>query len=109
MKNLIEKLRKFADERDWDQFHSPKNLSMALTVEAAELMEYLQWLTEEQSANLDEKTLTKVTEEIGDIQIYLARLADKLGIDPLEAAAQKLEINETKYPVDKALLAWFLQ
>ena len=102
MKDLIQKLRKFAEERDWDQFHSPKNLSMALTVEASELMEYLQWITEEQSRNLDQKTLAKIKDEIGDIQIYLARLSDKLGIDPIKAATEKLEKNAVKYPVEKA-------
>ena len=102
MQELIKKLRKFAKERDWEQFHSPKNLSMALAVEIAELMEHFQWLTEEQSSNLDQKTLARVKEEIGDIQIYLARLADQLGIDPLLAAKEKLQKNAEKYPVDKA-------
>lgn len=102
MRDLVERLRKFAADRDWEQFHSPKNLSMALTVEAAELMEHLQWLTEEQSRNLDEGTLVKVKQEIGDIQIYLIRLADQLGIDPLEAAVEKMEENAQKYPVEKA-------
>lgn len=102
MKELIEKLRKFTKERDWEQFHSPKNLSMALTVEAAELMEHLQWLTDEQSRNLDAETRKKVEEEIGDIQIYVARIADKLGFDPLEAARKKLAKNAKKYPVAKA-------
>ena len=102
MNELISKIREFAAARDWDQFHSPKNLSMALSVETAELMEHFQWLTEEESRNLDEKTLAKVKDEIGDIQIYLARLADKLGIDPIEAAKQKLVQSGKKYPVDKA-------
>ncbi len=102
MDELIQKLRRFADERDWEQYHSPKNLSMALTVEAAELMEHLQWLTEEESRDLDPETRKKVEQEIGDIQIYLARLADKLGIDPMKAAHEKLEINAAKYPVEKA-------
>ena len=102
MEELIEKLRKFAEERDWEQFHSPKNLSMALVVEASEILEILQWLSEEESRNLDPRTLSRLREEIGDVQIYLARLADQLGISPLEAAKEKLEKNQKKYPVDKA-------
>lgn len=102
MNELIKKLREFAAERDWEQFHSPKNLSMALAVEVAEVLEHFQWLTEEQTRNLDPATVKKVREEIGDVQIYLARLADQLGISPLDAALDKLEINRQKYPPDKA-------
>jgi len=102
MDELIRKLREFAAEREWDQFHSPKNLSMALAVEVAEILEHFQWLTEEQACRLEPETLKKVREEIGDVQIYLARLADRLGIAPLEAAMEKLEINRKKYPPDKA-------
>ena len=98
---LAERLRKFAEERDWDQFHSPKNLSMALNVEAGELLEHFQWLTEEQSRNLPPEKLQKVEQEIADIQIYLIRLADKLGIDILKAAREKIVHNEAKYPADK--------
>ena len=100
MKELIKKIRKFRDERDWDQYHSPKNLSMALMVEAAELAEHFQWLTQEQSRNLSEEKLTAIKDEIGDVMIYLANLSDKLGIDPLEAAQGKLEKNKKKYPAD---------
>ena len=102
MEELIKKLREFAAERDWEQFHSPKNLSMALAVEVAEIIEHFQWLTQQESHNLDPAVLKKVREEIGDVQIYLARLADQLGISPLEAALEKLEINRQKYPPDKA-------
>jgi NTP pyrophosphatase (non-canonical NTP hydrolase) len=102
MEDLLRKLREFAAERDWEQFHSPKNLSMALAVEVAEIIEHFQWLTQEQSRDLDPEVLNKVREEIGDVQIYLARLADQLGISPLEAALEKLEINRQKYPPDKA-------
>ena len=98
---LAEELRTFADERDWDQFHSPKNLAMALAVEASEIMEHFQWLTEEQSVALSPEKLLQVQEEIGDVLIYLTRLADKLGINLLEAAGKKLEVNRSKYPVDK--------
>jgi NTP pyrophosphatase (non-canonical NTP hydrolase) len=93
-------LRRFADERDWDQFHSPKNLSMALSVEAAELLEHFQWLTEEQSGQLPNDAKSRVAEEIADIQIYLVRLADKLGIDIDSAVQAKLEVNRRKYPAD---------
>jgi len=102
MDYLIKELRKFARDRDWEKFHSPKNLSMALVVEAAEIMELFQWLTEEQSRNLDNKTLKRLKKEIGDVQIYLVRLADQLGISPVEAAIAKMRENKKKYPVMKA-------
>jgi NTP pyrophosphatase (non-canonical NTP hydrolase) len=94
------RLRKFAADRDWDQFHSPKNLSMALIAEAAELVEHFQWLTEEQSASLSSAKLKEVEEELADILIYLVRSADKLGINLIEAAKQKIEKNDQKYPAD---------
>ena len=95
------RLRSFARDRDWDQFHSPKNLSMALSVEVAELVEHFQWLTEAQSQQLDDKTLSEVAEEIADVQVYLIRLADKLSIDILTAVESKMDKNEAKYPADK--------
>jgi NTP pyrophosphatase (non-canonical NTP hydrolase) len=101
MKELTEKLRKFADERDWGQFHSPKNLSMALSAEVAEIVELFQWLTEEESYELPPDKLDKIKEEIGDVMIYLAMLADKLKIEPVEAAWEKISTNEIKYPVKK--------
>lgn len=94
-------LRQFADDRDWDQFHSPKNLSMALIVEAAELVEHFQWLTEAQSSSLEQKQLDKVQEELADIQIYLIRIADKLNVDLLGAVSKKIEANAKKYPSEK--------
>jgi len=102
MDELREGLRRFADERDWDQFHSPKNLAMALSVEAAELLEHFQWLTEDESSGLGVDKLAEVAEEIGDVLIYLVRLSDRLGIDPLAAARDKLEKNREKYPADRA-------
>lgn len=102
MKKLQEKLFCFAKERDWEQFHSPKNLVMALSAEVGELTEIFQWLTEEQSSSLPKDKLEKVKEEIGDIQIYLARLSDRLGIDPIEAALTKIKKNEKKYPISKS-------
>ncbi|HWK52737.1 MAG TPA: nucleotide pyrophosphohydrolase [Hyphomicrobiales bacterium] len=99
---LREALRRFAAERDWDQFHSPKNLAMALNVEAGELLEQFQWLSEAQSQALSPEQHQAVAEEIADVLLYLIRLADRLGIDPLDAAAQKMVQNARKYPVDKA-------
>jgi len=96
------KLRKFARERDWDQFHSPKNFSMALIVECAELVEHFQWLTDEQSKHLPEDTLEEVRLEMADIFLYLIRLADKLDIDLIDAANHKIKLNAEKYPIDKA-------
>jgi len=99
---LKQRLREFAEARDWDQFHSPKNLSMALSAEVAEIIEHFQWLTEEQSKNLPQDKLGEVETELADTLIYLIRLADKLNIDLLKAAENKIDINEQKYPVEKA-------
>lgn len=96
------RLREFAEARDWDQFHSPKNLSMALSAEVAEILEYFQWLTEEESNNLPQNKLDEVKTELADTLIYLIRLSDKLDIDLLAAAKNKIELNKLKYPVDKA-------
>lgn len=98
---LRKRLAAFAAQRDWDQFHSPKNLSMALIAEAAELVEHFQWRTEQQSNELDSKTQDAVALELADIFIYLIRLADKLDVNLLDAADRKIAINETRYPVDK--------
>ena len=96
------RLQEFAKERDWDQFHSPKNFSMALIVECAELVEHFQWLTDEQSKNLPAETLDEVSLEMADIMMYLIRLADKLDIDLLQAVDRKIELNAIKYPVEKS-------
>jgi len=98
---LRDTLREFARERDWDQFHTPKNLSMALIAEAAELVEHFQWVDGATSHLLEEKVRPSVEEEIADIFIYLVRIADKLGIDLYQAAGRKIEINARKYPADK--------
>jgi len=102
IKKIQKRLRDFARERSWDQFHSPKNLSMALAAEAAELLEIFQWLTEAQSKDIVkyEKEMALVKEEMADVFIYLIRLADKLGIDIEKAVFDKIEMNENKYPVD---------
>jgi dCTP diphosphatase len=99
--HLKTRLREFAIARDWEQFHSPKNLSMALIVEAAELVEHFQWLTEKQSASLPPDKLTEVEQELADIQIYLIRIADRLDIDLERAVDAKIVLNEQRYPADK--------
>ena len=98
---LSERLKAFAVARDWEQFHSPKNLSMALAGEAGELLEHFQWLSEEQSGQLDEAKLDAVALEMADILIYLLRLAERLDVDLLEAADRKVDANERRYPADR--------
>lgn len=100
-KQLHDAMEQFATERDWDQFHSPKNLAMALTVEAAELQECFQWLTEAQSKELDEQQLAAVRDEIADVQLYLIRLAGKLDVDIESACWAKMEKNAEKYPAER--------
>ncbi|MFI6824073.1 nucleotide pyrophosphohydrolase [Micromonospora sp. NPDC050187] len=101
---LTEALRRFADERDWGQFHTPKNLAMALAGEVGELLAELQWLTPEESARVmaDPEAGGRVRAEIGDVMIYLVRLADALGIDLVEAATDKLADSARRYPVERA-------
>jgi dCTP diphosphatase len=101
---LARRLREFADERDWQQFHSPKNLAMALTGEVGELVEVFQWMTEEESkaAASSEGTSAAVREELADVMLYLVRLADVLGVDLNAAVAEKLRANAAKYPVEAA-------
>ena len=100
--DLEMRLAEFAAERDWDPFHSPKNLAMALAVEAGELLEHFQWLTEAQSADLEAQERERIALELADIQLYLVRLAGKLGIDLVAAAHRKIDLNAEKYPADKA-------
>jgi len=102
MPEIKKRLADFAAARDWDQFHSPKNLSMGLAAEAAELLEIFQWLTEEQSRGIltDEKEMRHVREEIADVFIYLVRLADKLNVDIEKAVLEKIGINELRYPIE---------
>ena len=102
MKELQQKLKQFAKERDWEQFHSPKNLTMALSIEASELMEHFQWLTEAQSYELEDETFEAVKEEIADVFMYTLLLSDKLNIDLIEAAEKKHIKNQEKYPVELA-------
>ena len=100
LEQLRERLARFASDRDWDQFHSPKNLSMALIAEAAELVEHFQWLSEEESRNLPAGKQEEVAMELADILIFLIRIADKLGVDLADTAWQKIQVNETRYPVE---------
>lgn len=101
MEKLQREIADFVDKRNWSQFHSPKNLAMALTVETAELLEIFQWMTAKESYRLDPEILEHAEQEIGDVMIYLTTLAVSLGLDPLTAAKKKIKINALKYPPDK--------
>jgi dCTP diphosphatase len=101
MRDLAElklRIREFVAERDWDRFHSPKNLAMALSVEASELVEIFQWLTEEESASVDAERKRRAAEELADVLWFLVRIADRLDIDLLEASETKIAANAKKYP-----------
>jgi len=102
LQSLTQCLRDFAKAREWEQFHSPKNLASALSVEAAELLEHFQWLTEEQSRHLSAPKKEQVGAEAADVLLYLLQLTDKLGIDLMAAARAKLILNGEKYPVDRS-------
>ena len=99
---LQHRLRAFANARDWERYHSPKNLAMAVAGEAGELVDIFQWLTEEESRDLSEENRLRAAEEIADVLIYLLRLGDKLGVDFQKAILEKMELNERKYPVELA-------
>lgn len=98
MKDLRIALRKFAADRDWQQFHTPKNLAMALSVETAELSEIFQWMAGEESRTVDDMTRAHIAEEIGDVMIYLSMLADIFDLEPLTCARKKMLLNAKKYP-----------
>jgi len=100
VENLKSAIRQFVGDRDWEQFHTPKNLAMALSVEVSEIMEHFQWLTPKQSRNLPPEKIEDVAEEIGDVMIYLVELSEELGIDPIMAATDKVRANSSKYPAD---------
>jgi NTP pyrophosphatase (non-canonical NTP hydrolase) len=102
IEDLIKRVDNFARDRNWEQFHSPKNLAMALIVEAGELAEHFQWLNQQQSLDLDKKTRKAVAEEMADVLIYLVRMASRLDIDLLDAARKKIVLNGKKYPVEQA-------
>jgi NTP pyrophosphatase (non-canonical NTP hydrolase) len=101
LEDLRQRLALFAKVRDWEQFHTPKNLAMALIAEAAELVEHFQWLSAEQSETLSPEKLEEVRLELADIQIYLIRIADRLNVDLIRAVKDKMARNEERYPADK--------
>ena len=98
---IKERLREYTKEREWEQFHSPKNLSMALSVESSELLEIFQWKTEEASFKLSEQELENTADELADIFVYCLMISDKLGVDLLTATEAKITKNEQKYPAEK--------
>ncbi len=100
--DIARQLREFAAERDWQQYHAPKNLAAALIVEAAELLENFQWISEAESRSLPLDKLAAVRGEVGDVLIYLVQFCSSLGIDPVEAAREKLAINALRFPVKQA-------
>src|SRR2546421_6902476 len=102
LEELRNALRDFAAARDWDQFHSPKNLAIALSVEAGELLEHFQWISDQESLALPDDKLGKIKDEIADVLLYLIRLADLLNVDLIKTADTKIEVNAQKYPVDKS-------
>jgi dCTP diphosphatase len=102
LQQLAQSLDQFAQDRDWQPFHSPKNLALALTVEASELLEHFQWLTEDQSRNLPADKREAVALEMADVLLYLVQLSSALGVDLMDAAQRKMVINAQKYPVDQA-------
>ena len=103
LQELRERLRHFAAERDWNQFHGPKNLAMSVAIEAAEIMEHFQWLTPLQSSELSQEARREVAHEMADVLLYLVRLADVLDIDLASAAREKIALNAQKYPVSRGL------
>jgi dCTP diphosphatase len=102
LESLKTELARFAAERDWDQFHNPKNLAMAIAAECGELLELFQWLTPEQALHLNADAVEQTALEMADIFLFLLRMSDKIGVDLLAAARRKLELNETRYPVSKS-------
>lgn len=101
LNDLRARVNEFVEARDWAQFHSPKNLAMAMIVEAGEVVEHFQWVTEEQSRNLDAATKEQVGQELSDTFVYLLRIAEVCGIDLIEAANKKIDLNAKKYPVEQ--------
>ena len=100
--DLARKLQRFATARDWQKFHSPKNLAAALSVEAGELLEHFQWLTEAESRELGAEQRQAVGSELADVLLYLVQLAGALGLDPIAEAEKKLALNELRYPVERS-------
>ena len=102
MKETLEKIRRFRDERDWMKFHDPKNMAISIMIEAAELLEHFQWKDEAAISKHVQENRAAIADEVADVALYLVELADNLGIDLIEAMNQKLDKNALKYPVAKA-------
>lgn len=102
LNTLMSEINQFAKDRDWEQFHNPKNLATALGIEVSELQELMLWVSTEKSAERVKEKITEVTNEVGDVLIYLLRFCAVTGIDPIQAAANKLKLNAEKYPVEKS-------
>jgi len=102
VKNITEKIKKFRDNRDWMQFHDPKNMAVSIILEASELLEHFQWKTTEEVEKYTRQNQDDIKDEIADIALYLFELSDNLGIDLIDAMGEKLEKNKKKYPVEKA-------
>lgn len=102
IREIIEKIKKFRDERDWMQFHDPKNMAVSITIEAAELLEHFQWKTKEEVKAYIDENKEEISDEIADIAMYLFELADNMGVDLVQAMGKKLEKNKLKYPIEKA-------
>lgn len=101
LEQLRNRINQFVEEREWAQYHSPKNLAMAMIVEAAEVVEHFQWMSEQESRNLDAATKEQVGQELSDTFVYLLRIAEVCGIDLIEAANKKIDLNAKKYPVEQ--------
>lgn len=99
---IVEKIKKFRDDRDWMQFHDPKNMAVSITIEAAELLEHFQWKTKDEVQVYINENKEEISNEIADIAMYLFELADNMGLDLIQAMEKKLKKNELKYPVEKA-------
>lgn len=102
IKEMIEKIKKFRDERNWMQFHDPKNMAVSIVLEASELLEHFQWKTIEEVEKYTKQNHSEIKDEIADISLYLFELADNLGIDLIDAMEKKLKKNKMQYPIDKA-------
>ena len=102
IKYILEKIKKFRDDRDWLQFHDPKNMAVSIMIEAAELLEHFQWKTKEEVQVYIKENKEEISNEIADIAMYLFELADNLGVDLIQAMDKKLKKNEEKYPIEKA-------
>lgn len=102
IREIIEKIKKFRDDRDWMQFHDPKNMAVSITIEAAELLEHFQWKTKDEVREYIKENKEEISDEIADISMYLFEMADNMGLNLIQAMEKKLKKNELKYPAEKA-------